>query len=84
MFAPKKSASASHILVKGNNAANFLTELKYSSCPSGKKGGSLGTFKQGQMVPAFDKVVFTEEVGRIHGPVMTPFGGHLILIEARE
>lgn len=100
---PKKSASASHILVKGPEAKKFLTDLKsklsasknldqafaqaaaeYSSCPSSKRGGSLGTFTQGQMVPAFDKVVFTEEIGVVHGPVPTPFGEHLILIESRD
>ena len=58
--------------------------MKYSTCPSGKKGGSLGTFKQGQMVPAFDKVVFSEALDTIHGPVKTPFGAHLILIESRS
>jgi peptidyl-prolyl cis-trans isomerase C len=57
---------------------------KYSSCPSAKNGGSLGTFKQGAMVPAFDKVVFSEDVGKIHGPVSTPFGAHLIYIESRS
>ena len=57
---------------------------QYSTCPSAKNGGSLGTFKQGAMVPAFDKVVFKEAVGAIHGPVMTPFGVHLIYIEGRE
>jgi peptidyl-prolyl cis-trans isomerase C len=36
------------------------------------------------MVKAFDTVVFTEEVGKIHGPVSTPFGAHLILIEERS
>lgn len=100
---PKKSASASHILVKGPESKQFLTELKtklsasknvpqafaqaaqqYSTCPSSKRGGSLGNFKQGQMVPAFDKVVFNDEVGVIHGPIGTPFGNHLILIESRE
>ena len=58
--------------------------IKYSSCPSGKKGGALGTFKQGQMVPAFDKVVFSEELNKVHGPVKTPFGAHLILIDSRS
>ena len=38
----------------------------------------------GMMGPAFDKVVFSEAVGEIHGPVMTPFGYHLILIQERE
>lgn len=57
---------------------------KYSTCPSSKNGGNLGTFKQGAMVPAFDKVVFSEELNVVHGPVKTPFGAHLILIESRS
>jgi len=44
----------------------------------------LGTFSQGQMVPSFDKVVFNEEIGKIHGPIKTPFGAHLILIDSRS
>eukprot|EP01035_Chromulina_nebulosa_P054793 gene54793-75073_t len=46
---------------------------QYSSCPSAKNGGSLGNFSQGQMVPAFDKVVFKEALKTVHGPVTTPF-----------
>lgn len=103
MFGPKKTASASHILVKGDNAVETLNRVKVelskaknlenafaekaaaiSSCPSARKGGALGTFSQGQMVPAFDKVVFNEAIGVVHGPVKTPFGAHLILINQRS
>ena len=71
---------------KSMPAAFSEAAAKYSSCPSAKKGGSLGKFTQGQMVPTFDKVVFDAEnaVGSIHGPVATVFGHHLILIESRE
>jgi len=55
-----------------------------STCPSAKKGGSLGSFGQGQMVPEFDAVAFKKEVGVIHGPIRTDFGSHLILITERE
>lgn len=47
-------------------------------------GGSLGSFSPKQMVPEFDKVVFNEAVGVIHGPIKTQFGAHLILIESRD
>lgn len=69
-----RTASALHILVKHkeqaeellvqlNKGAKFQTlAKKYSSCPSAKKGGSLGEFKKGTMVPAFDKACFTGEV----------------------
>lgn len=103
LFGKKRTAAASHILVKGPSAPAFLTSLKteieaaknvpvafaeaaakHSACPSARNGGSLGTFKQGAMVPAFDEVVFRDEVGRVHGPVKTPFGAHLIYIESRS
>ena len=58
---------------------------KYSKCPSGKNGGSLGTFRKGQMVPAFDKVCFDPKtpIGRPVA-VETSFGWHLVMVDARE
>jgi peptidyl-prolyl cis-trans isomerase C len=57
---------------------------EYSSCrATNTKGGDLGEFGPGLMVGPFDKVCFEEEVGKVHGPVTTPFGVHLILIKER-
>jgi peptidyl-prolyl cis-trans isomerase C len=56
---------------------------KYSECPSARSGGNLGEFGPGQMVKEFDKVVFNEPVGVVHGPVKTQFGYHLILVSER-
>ena len=53
---------------------------KHSQCPSGKQGGDLGEFSPGQMVKEFDTVVFSDEVGKTHGPVQTQFGYHLIKV----
>ena len=67
--------------------SNQQLAQKESTCPSGKSGGSLGTFSPGQMVPAFDKVIFGAEagaVGAVLGPVETQFGCHLILIISRD
>ena len=50
-----------------------------SACPSGKKGGDLGEFGHGMMVPEFDKAAFELEVGQISEPVKTQFGYHLIM-----
>ena len=89
------SAAARHILV--NTEAEFLklkneieaiadfleSAKKYSKCPSGAEGGSLGEFHPGQTVPEFDKVVFNEAIGKVHGPVKTQFGYHLIEITSR-
>ena len=75
------SASARHLLVDSEELCNELkakieagadfadVAKEYSSCPSGKDGGDLGTFGEGQMVPEFDVVVFKEAVNVVHGPV---------------
>ncbi len=88
-------ASARHILVATEQEANDLKSRieggeefgklaqEHSKCPSGREGGDLGTFSQGQMVPEFDKVVFEGEIGPVHGPVKTQFGFHLIEITMR-
>lgn len=83
-------AGARHILVKTKEEAQSLKERiekgsdfsslakKYSLCPSGKKGGDLGEFRPGDMVKAFDNIVFKQALLKIHGPVKTRFGYHLI------
>ena len=71
--------SASTLLSKFSQAAS-----KYSDCPSASKGGSLGSFRPGQMVKEFDTVVFNEPIGTIHGPIQTQFGYHLIYIQSRS
>ena len=90
------TASARHILVPEEaqcqdpktqieGGADFGEVAKeHSQCPSGKAGGNLGEFGPGQMVPEFDTVVFTEDVNKVHGPVRTQFGYHLIEITSRS
>ena len=65
------------------SAAFSELAAKVSECPSATRGGNLGTFKPGMMVKEFDKVCFEEEVGKVHGPINTQFGAHLILITRR-
>ena len=88
-------ARARHILVESEKAcadlkkkieggADFAALAKaHSKCPSGRSGGDLGTFGRGQMVPEFDSVVFTAELGKVQGPVKTQFGWHLIEVVER-
>ena len=89
-------ASARHILVASEDAcANLKKQIaggsdfadvakEHSTCPSGKSGGDLGEFSPGQMVPEFDKVVFQDEVGKVHGPIKTQFRFHLVEITDRS
>jgi peptidyl-prolyl cis-trans isomerase C len=88
-------ASARHILVATEEECLALKNRieggedfgqvarENSLCPSGNQGGLLGEFGRGQMVPEFDEVVFTGEVGKVLGPVKTQFGYHLIEVTRR-
>ncbi|HWB12032.1 MAG TPA: peptidylprolyl isomerase [Pirellulales bacterium] len=90
-----KRAQARHILVKTKEACEDLkTQIeegadfadlarKHSQCPSGKQGGDLGEFAPNQMVPEFDRVVFSCPVGTVQGPVKTQFGWHLLEVTSR-
>jgi peptidyl-prolyl cis-trans isomerase C len=83
-------AAARHILVKTQEHANDIKQLlerggdfgvlarKHSICPSGKKGGDLGEFGPGKMVKAVDTIIFKKPVLKVHGPVKTKFGYHLV------
>lgn len=89
------TASARHILVESEAECNDLkarieggedfaeVAKAHSKCPSGQQGGELGTFQPGQMVKEFNDVVFSAELNKVHGPVQTQFGYHLIEITSR-
>ena len=95
-YGSRMTATARHILVPTQEECQRLkTEIDggadfgqvarlNSKCPSGQRGGDLGEFGRGQMAPEFDRVVFNEEVNKIHGPVKTQFGYHLIEITSRQ
>ena len=89
-------ARASHILVKTEDEANKILKRladgeefdklarRFSSCPSGKQGGDLGWFGRGMMVPEFEQIAFSEEVGKVVGPVKTQFGYHVIKVTGKK
>ncbi|TYR79317.1 peptidylprolyl isomerase PrsA [Priestia megaterium] len=93
----KVEINASHILVndektakevkaKLDNGENFAKLAKeYSKDPGSKdKGGELGYFTKGKMVPEFDKAVFSMEAGKISDPVKSQFGYHIIKVEDKK
>ena len=90
------TASARHILVNDEQLCQELLRQieqgadfadlarQHSQCPSGSRGGDLGSFSPGMMVKEFDDVVFSGEIGKVHGPIQTQFGFHLIEITDRS
>jgi foldase protein PrsA len=93
----KPQVRARHILVADQKTAQMIEgKLKagsdfaalakqYSTDPSTKdKGGELGFFGHGQMVPAFDAVAFSTPVGATSAPVKSPFGWHIINVEEKK
>ncbi len=73
--------------LKGDALKAKFTELAKSKStgPSGPKGGDLGTFTKGQMVPEFSKAAEALKEGEITlKPVKTQFGYHVILLEKKN
>ncbi len=60
-----------------------VAQRESSDNVSAANGGDLGTVGRGQMVPAFDSVVFNIPINRISEPVRTSFGFHLIQVRSR-
>ena len=97
-FKQGETVNADHILVESEEKAlEILAKIEsgevgfadaakqHSTCPSGQRGGNLGDFGRGQMVPEFDKAVFELEVGEItKAPVKTQFGYHLIKLNSKS
>jgi hypothetical protein len=69
-----------HLLQRRAQMGEPFAELAaaFSMCPSRARGGDLGYFEHGQMVPEFEKVAFALKKNEISSVVKTEFGYHII------
>jgi len=76
----KEARKLAEQILKDLKSGKDFAELarQHSDGPSGPKGGDLGRFTRGQMVPEFDKAVFKLKPGTVSDIVETQFGYHII------
>jgi len=65
--------------------ADFAEVARRESADPGSasRGGDLGTFSRGQMVPAFEQAVWSAKLNTVTEPVLTNYGYHLIRVTKR-
>lgn len=68
-----------------NGGASFADMARqYSQDANAPQGGDLGWVNPGEMVPAFEQAMNVLPEGGVSEPVLSPFGWHLIQVEARR
>jgi len=95
-FKAGEQVKASHILVKAEAEANeILAKIKaggnfeelakkHSADSSAAKGGDLGWFGKGAMVPPFEKAAMALKEGQVSGVVKSDFGFHIIKLTGKR
>ncbi|HEX7091822.1 MAG TPA: peptidyl-prolyl cis-trans isomerase [Longimicrobiales bacterium] len=68
------------------DGADFAEVARRESADSGSAslGGDLGSFRRGELVPAFEQAAWSLPVGRVSEPVLSPSGYHLIRVDRRD
>lgn len=89
-------AMAKHILSKDKETSEKLLQAlkegadfaalaaKHSNCPSKKRGGDLGEIRKGDLVKPVEHVIFKQAIKKVHGPIKSKFGYHLIFTYFRQ
>ena len=94
-FRREEEIHARHILVKTEKEAkDLIVQLKAGakfaeladkkSLDENTEGGDLGYFTKAMMIPEFGDAVFDMKKGQLSGPIKTPFGWHVVLVEDKR
>jgi peptidyl-prolyl cis-trans isomerase C len=80
----KAKADALHKQLVGGASFDELAKKESDDVGSGARGGDLGAFGRGQMVPEFEKAAFEAKKGELTPVVRTQFGYHIIKVDEHE
>lgn len=76
---------ATDVLQQLRNGGDFVALARqYSEGPSAERGGLLGTFRSGELLPGFEEAVATLQAGEISDLVRTRVGWHIIRLEDQK
>ena len=65
-------------------ANTYTQDPSNSADPQNLKGGDLGWFNKGQLLPEFEIASFEAEIGSIVGPILTQYGYHIIKVNDKR
>jgi parvulin-like peptidyl-prolyl isomerase len=79
----ERARSARQEIQDGVDFAEVAARESSDQATAGE-GGDLGSFTRGQMVPAFDSLVFSAPLNRVMEPIQTNFGLHVVEVLGRQ
>jgi peptidyl-prolyl cis-trans isomerase C len=79
--AKTKAEELRKVIVAGTAKFEDVAQKESDDVGSGSRGGDLGEFNRGQMVPEFEKAAFEAKVGDVTPVVRTQFGYHIIKVD---
>ncbi len=79
----REKAQHVHALLKKGGHFEELA-AQYSDGPEGRRGGSLGYIKPGDMLPQIQKAIEQMDKGAVTDPIASPVGMHIIRVDDRK
>ena len=80
----KTEKEAKDVIVQLKAGADFAELANKKSLDENTEGGDLGYFTKSMMIPEFGDAVFDMKKGQLSGPIKTPFGWHVVLVEDKR